>query len=690
MTNNEEIKKMTWQHKVAEYLLYLTVFMVPLFFSFKHMFYFNTPKIILMIGLTIISAIFYLWGNWNLKKTSIGFSFLSVALLLFLIILTISSVIGIDPINSFFGWRNTFPLTAMYAISIFSLIASSLAQKDKNILINMASASVVSSFFVMVIFYLDILNPKYSLTDGSSMGNSSYLGGYLLFNFLFALGLFLYFKKPWKKIVITVISLFIIISPVFINKDFLLGRIGFLDVFQSPIKLLGFANGAVLGVGLSVAVSVFLLMIFSRKKWIKIFGLFLSLALLFGIVIAGNQLATSGTKLNKIFTEEKSGNRFIAWDIAKQGFIENPLLGNGYNNYIYNSEKYHNLSMYQRGYSVERFIQPHNVVWEFASNAGLLGVFGYLGLLSVLFVTLLNFKQEENSSFKKIRIVLAGLLVGYFIQNLFVFDTINTYLTLFIVVSFGLVFSKKHRIEISDRFSFIKNTLIILLIILGFWMMYKGVVSPWNDSTKRARILNKDKILDINKSVSIREELKSRTKFSGVMDSTYQADNLFMLYQNALSKVNNENKKLFLNELESIVKDVQFDIDKQPNYAESYLVISKILNLYLMIDMKEGNIVRFNGTNYDKDVWERSYTYVTKSIEINPSNPQAYLILSQLYMLKADFKNAHLYNKMAIEMAPEYNETYSFARFLLKVNPHKDFESYVNKMEEKNILDNSL
>lgn len=685
MTNDniKELMSTPWQNKIVEYLSYLTIFSIPLFFSNKHMFIFNTPKIIAVMGLVLLMCIFYLWGNWKVKKIKIGFSFLSITMLFFVMVLTISSVFGIDPINSFFGWRNTMPLVAMYALGIFSLIVGNLIKKDKKILIKTILSSFLSSFIITSIFYFDLLNPKYTLNEGSTLGNSSYLGAYLLFNFFFGLGLFLYFKTPWKKILLAISSLFIVVNPLFINKDFLLGKIGISEIFSNPTSLLGIANGATMGVGLSLVFIVFLFMIFSKKKWLKISGLILTIVLLLGVAFVGKELVTTGTSLNKIFTEEKSGNRFLAWDIARQGYLDSPIVGNGFNNYIYNSDKYHTTLMYQKGYLVERLIQPHNVVWEFASNNGVLGVVGYLSLLLVLFITLLNFKNEENKNLIKLRIVLAGLIFGYFIQNLFVFDTVNTYLTLFVLIAIGLGLSNKHNIEISEKLDFLKKIFIAISIVLSLWMIYAYVIIPWNESIQRSKILNKDKILDINKSVKIRDNLSGKSKFSLIMDSTYQADNLFLLYQNALSKVNEENKKIFLRELESIVKDVEKNIEKQPKYSEPYMVVSKILNLHLMIEMKEGNIVRFNGTNYNKDIWQKSYLSIQKSLDLNSNNPQAYLILSQLYMLKADFKNAHLYNKIAITMAPEYKESYNFGRFLLKVNPNKDFENYLNEMEAK-------
>lgn len=675
--NNKIIEsaKKIWQHKVAIYLSYLTIFLIPLYFNTKHFSSFVTPKIILTTALLLLVTIFYLWGNWFKETKKILFSIIGISLFVFILFLTISSIKGIDPLNSFLGWKNVVPLISIYFLSIFAFIVGDFIKNNKKIAINLLLSSFISSILVTIFFYSGIKGVN--LQDGSTLGNSSYLGTYLMFNFFFGLGLILYHKKIWQRFLLVLGSLFLVINPLFINKDFLLFKISLSQIFQNPMSLLGIANGATMGVGLSVIFIVLLFFVFSKKKILKIAGFVLIVLFLLGISFVGRELSTSGTSLNKIFVETKSGNRFLVWDIAKRGFLDNPVLGNGYNNYIYTFDKYYSSKIYEKGYAVERFFKPHNVFWEFASDTGILGLLGYLCLLVILFITLININKDENNKFKGLRIVLAGLIIGYFIQNLFVFDTISSYLMLFIVISIGIGFANFYEIKINEKLNILKKVLIAIFILFLIWMMYVLVIAPWRESVGISKLISKDKIIDISKSVQIREGLSDKSIFLGVMDSTNMADGLFLVYQNALSKVNESNKKEFLKELVSIVYNLEKDIEKQPNFSESYLAISKILNLHLMIEMKEGKIVRFNGINYNKEVWGKSYESLMKSIGLNPNNPQSYLVLAQLYMLKADFENAYLYNRKAIEMAPNFKDSYDFGKFLMKVNPNKDFENFM-------------
>jgi hypothetical protein len=60
--------------------------------------------------------------------------------------------------------------------------------------------------------------------------------------------------------------------------------------------------------------------------------------------------------------------------------------------------------------------------------------------------------------------------------------------------------------------------------------------------------------------------------------------------------------------------------------------------------------------------------------------------LSRTYIIKGDLKNSKLVIRKAIEIDPEYTKLYDQAKVLLKINPDKDFEKYINDMEKKYLI----
>lgn len=688
MSNKHKSEKSPiWQFRLVEYLAYFLAFSTPVYFNTKHFYAFNSPKVLLILAITLSSLIFFLWGKWQENNFKIRISPLGVIIVIFGLALTTSSFLGIDPINSFFGWGNVVPLVAIYAMIVFSFMVGSLIRRDSKIISKLLMSSFLSGIVVIIYFYTGLPAPI-GKTDGSTLGNSSHVGGFLVFAVSFGVALLFYLKRWWQRIFIIVGLSFITISPLFINKEFLLGNIGLQQIIDSPIRLLGIANGATMGIGLSIIFACTLFLVFAKNKILKIIGFLLAITLVGGVIYTSKALVTEGTKINKIFTEEKTGNRFIAWDIAKKGYRDNPVWGNGVNNYIYNFEKYYNPVLYEKEYAVEKLLEPHNVVWQFASDTGFVGLVAYLLLLVGLFVTLLYRRTKENfdsnDRLRNMRIILAATILGHFIHNLFVFDTSTSYLCLFAIVGIGLGVGKAWQIDLS-RFKNIyiglKRFLIILLIGLSLFLIGKLCYGGLSESKAMLGIIGETK--NMSDFAKRREGVSENSPFGGVMEYTYQAERLLKLYQRILYQVDDNNKKVFLNEIKSMVSNLEEVVAKQPNYGVSYLTMSGALNLYMLAESKEGSFVKLNKNSYDREVWNKSFEYINKSIEINKNNPINYNVLSQLYMIKGDMDNAYLYAKKYLDLAPEYDEAYTFGKGLLKIRGNSEFEKYLNEMEQK-------
>lgn len=688
MSNKHNAEKHTiWQFRAIEYLAYFLAFTTPLYFNAKHFYAFNSPKVLLVLTVVLLSVILFLFGKWKENGFKIRISLLGVVTAVFGLILTISSLRGIDPMNSFFGWGNVVPLILIYALLVFAFILGSLVRNNHRIIPRLLMSSFLSSILVVVCFYTGLPNPI-GITEGSTLGNSSYVGGFLVFAVSFGIALLFYFKKWWQKIFTILGLLFITINPLFINKEFLVGNISLGHLINNPFELLGIANGGAMGIGLSIIFAGILFLIFAKNKILKIAGLVLAIILASGIIYTSRALVEEGTKINKIFTEEKTGNRFLAWDIAKRGYKESPVWGNGINNYVYNFEKYYNPDLYKKEYVVERLLEPHNVVWQFASDSGIMGLSSYLLFLLALFVTLLYQKKGELSNsdkrIKNIRIILAGTILGHFIHNLFVFDTTTSYLCLFIVTGISLGIGEGWLFDFS-KFKkvlvWIKKILIVILICSSLFLLWKICYNGSVESRGMLGMVGETK--KMSDFAKLRDGLDKKSPFGGVMEYNYQAEKLVKLYQKVIYRIDDNNKKVFLNEIESMVGNLEQVVKRQPNYGSSYLTMSGALNLYLLAEGKDGSFIKINKDSYDKEIWDKSYTYANKAIEINSRNPLNFNVLSQLYMIKGDMDNSYLYAKKFIDIAPEYEEAYTFARGLLKIRPNTAFENYVNEMEQK-------
>lgn len=124
-------------------------------------------------------------------------------------------------------------------------------------------------------------------------------------------------------------------------------------------------------------------------------------------------------------------SRLSIWKISYQAWKERPILGYGQENfsYIYASkfipEKMWNLeSWYDRS---------HDVFFDWLVAAGTLGLLSYLSLYVVAMY--LMWRKGSSMPYKE-KAVVTGLLVGYFIHNIFVFDNLLSYIHFFFILAY--------------------------------------------------------------------------------------------------------------------------------------------------------------------------------------------------------------------------------------------------------------
>ena len=662
-------ERILWQWKWMEYLACAIVFLTPLYFNMSHWFPFNSSKTLLASFGVLVMAIFFAWGLIRAKNFSIKITPLHLVLGIFISILTLSSILGVDPRNSFFGIFS-FPtnLIYIYIVTLFALFIGFLIRNNKNFLPKILTVSFLSSVIVASFSYTGTSINKIFTDHSGTIGNSSYAGAYLLFNVCFGIALFFYYKKLWKKILLALGVVFIFLCPLFFSLDVLLGKVGLSQIIADPVLLIGVANGAAIGLLASLIAIICFYFIFSSKKIIKIIGFILLFIFLSGIFYVGHVFMDPNSKIHSAYVESKGENRFLAWDIARKSVIDRPLLGSGFNNYSYNFQKYLSPKIYDTG--AEFFFQPHNIIWEYASNTGILGLTSFISLLFFTLLSLFKSRDEEGSQYKMLRISLIGILFGYFIQNLFVFDTPTTYLMLFLVIGVALgLSSKTWNFELIDKSKMIRNIIAVVIILASLASIILFVILPWRESIKWRRASSTNNLQELT---SLRQGLQEISLFGGVGDSAYQATKLFNFYTSNISKVDDSNRKYFVEEIDSLVSQVERDQLSQPPNYRATLIIGKLLSLRMFIVGK-----------LDEDTWDKANSYLNKTLYINDQSPEVHLAKAQLYIFKRNYVQARASVITALTLVPTYKASYSIGKRIQNLSPNKDFDKYITEMEDK-------
>lgn len=157
-----------------------------------------------------------------------------------------------------------------------------------------------------------------------------------------------------------------------------------------------------------------------------VFGIWALILIFAGVfwVTRANPLWQSVPVLSRIANEGfRADNRLYAWHAGLQSFVENPILGVGWNNFYSAFGDHYDPRLLRSGFTETFFDRPHNVFVQFLSETGIAGFAVYVFLLAVAF-----FLARRNKW-------VIALLAAYVTQNFFSFDSVSSYVIFFMILA---------------------------------------------------------------------------------------------------------------------------------------------------------------------------------------------------------------------------------------------------------------
>lgn len=258
----------------------------------------------------------------------------------------------------------------------------------------------------------------------SYLGNAAYMSIYMLFHIFIAFWLFVESKVGWKRVVYALLAILFTFALVETGtRGTAVGLIAGVGVMVGYIALFGtkfqeFRRYA-LGILVLLTVSVGSLFAFKDSNFVK----------------ESPNLA----RISSINLSEDLKVRGTIWGMAWEGVKERPVLGWGQGNfnYIFN-EQYDPFLFNQEQW----FDRAHNIIIDWLVAGGFLGLIAYLSIFfaSVYYLAVRPLLREDTAFTVLERGVLLGILVGYFVHNLVVFDNIVSYI--FFALILGLIHAR--------------------------------------------------------------------------------------------------------------------------------------------------------------------------------------------------------------------------------------------------------
>jgi O-antigen ligase len=572
--------------------------LAPFIVGFKYFFPFVGPKSLYFMALVEIIFAAWLILAISSPKYRPRINAIALSLVVYLLIFIVSSFLGIDFSRSFWSKyeRMTGILMQLHLFAFFLVTSSTFKRKEDWLKILGVFTLAATIMSVITILALPPININLlgriaeSSRGGATLGNSSFLGTYLLFNLFLAIYLFFNTEKKLKIII-----------------GFALAIIGVALLFST-------ARAALLSSLFGLLLLFFLWLAFAGKEKFRLIGKFFLAAMCLAVIVGGFLATQKGSFVQQAIINqvgETFGGRFVVWQDAWQSFLEKPVLGWGPENFEIIFTRHFNPCLFGDKCGGDIWYdRAHNIVIDTLITTGIVGMISYLGIFAAVFYVLWRKFFKNEISFWAAGIFSVALL-AYFIQNLTVFDMVNSYMMLFLILGFvGNAASLRENIDTREKpLNWLMTVLIICLLLLSLSVF---VFKPLRANNYVIRSLefapaSSERLDFYQKSLAISPVGKYQ-----IRDFFAQADMEFVQsYNLASTSIENLNK-----EFDFVTKEMEKSTKESPLDYRSFLKLGQVYNIYAII-------------KNDTMILSLAQKVLERSIELSPTNQQGYWALAQ-------------------------------------------------------------
>lgn len=442
-------------HKTLRFITIGALFLIPFFplivansFFFPFItgkaFYFRILVEIAFVGWVLLALID---AKYRPKMTP-----LTIGVTLFAGIALVADLLGVNPLRSIWsnfermeGWVVVVHLWAFFMATLYTFGSGKEGLRMWHRWLNV---SLVVALYAAVHGIFQLLGWA-AIHQGStrldaSLGNAAYFAVYMLMQT--GIAVYMYFVARAKAIPYATYLQYVyaVLAVLF----------GYL-VFQTQTR------GTILGLIGAVMLSLALYAICARGKESKKYRVIsvstLGLIFLVGVLFWTNRTASFIQKspvLNRIasisWNETQSQARAYVWPMAIAGALERPLFGWGQENFNYIFNAQYNPKMHSQE---QWFDRAHSVFLDWFVATGFVGLFSYLSL----YVLLISALWKKSSFTIAEKSVLTGLIAGYAVHNIFVFDNLASYVSFFALLGFAGSATQAHHVREGSIDRWIEN-----------------------------------------------------------------------------------------------------------------------------------------------------------------------------------------------------------------------------------------
>jgi tetratricopeptide (TPR) repeat protein len=405
-------------------------------------------------------------------------------------------------------------------------------------------------------------------------------------------------------------------------------------------------RGALVGLAISILLAAVLLAVRKGEDIrVKVTSAALVMLLIVSVTVImlnrDSKFVTSQPVLNKIASisldDRTTQTRLLTWQAGLKGLRDKPIFGWGVENFPQVFNKYFPIGIYEDEGTPLWFDRPHNILVQYASEGGILALSSYLIFLAYLVAQLLKKKQNF-----RLGILMVAFLAAYLGQNLFVFDSINSYIPFYFLLGF-IIFLLTSSTEKETRQSAVAQKRTAGFIIAGVALVLIGS-SAWG---LNAKTIKNNRIF----VSSFRHHLADKSVIP--VDA---ADSIFNVFASSAFLGKNEILGVYSEHLVELIQagevareELSAAVDRLTKAMESATALQPddarygmyLMNLYL------------NSSSLHPAYVDRLLELAEKVRQLSPDRPQIYYLTGRAHMIKGEYDKGLADFIFATELAPD-------------------------------------
>lgn len=343
--------------------------------------------------------------------------------------------------------------------------------------------------------------------------------------------------------------------------------------------------------------------------------------------------------LNRFFdlgiAQGTGGTRLLAWKTAWHIFRERPIFGWGWGNFEAAFHKYFNPQFLRYSFQETVWDKPHNVVLEMMSAMGIFAL-TYLAIFGAA-VWSLFFKKEKSQ--KKQNILFLVILLGYGVQNMFLFDTINVLCIIFPILAFISWHNQKETSAWSDVSGIDQGFAVAVILLLA--LCVRQNIQFLRVSMALQQAVSADSLF------GFKEKVHKVFALGGPLrdeNAILLADTFTKMEKNNMLGAQNV---MYWKDPAQEITSVLVDYEKRYPESVSYPLWSA--QVFLIRAQYE------SASYYDEAILR-----LQEAQKRSPQRQEVLFILARASLLKGDFASAIAANKKAVELAPNIGQSHFF------------------------------